>query len=339
VGYTATLLVCFLFHVTCPAKSIENNTQRAALRNLGQRLFTDPQFSHDGKVSCATCHKPDQAFSDGKKVAIGTEQQPGTRNTPSLLSLTEAPFFWDGRASELTTVVVQPFTNPVEMGLKHETEILDRINRSPKYRAAFAQLFPGESATPTVHEVAQALAAYVQSLNGGSNAYDRFVSGSDPRALSDAQQRGLKIFRDTAGCTECHRLDSVPARFTDESFHSTIINPKLARALPEAATRLAQDTINAAALNARIESDPVTSELGHFVVTHDPKDIGAFRTPSLRNVARTAPYMHDGSAPTLRDAVDREIYYRSLQSNRPNTLTEQDRQDLVAFLGALTVAR
>ena len=340
------LLIAFLFCMSCFAAlcRADNLPDSQAIRLLGEQLFLDKSLSEDGKESCASCHKPDAAFTDGKRTAVGIHKQAGTRNTPSLLSLSTTPFFWDGRVSELTTAVLQPFTNPVEMGLRSPDILLKKIKQSHYYQVAFSQAFrcstssstlPCGMPTPTIEETGQALAAYVSSLDHGSNAYDYYRSGDDT-ALSQEAAHGLTLFSGPAHCAECHRITGDPALFTDLAFHSTLIDSKRVAQLPGTAIGVINQGLSGGDLNAKIESDPIVSELGRFLVTHDPKDIGSFRTPSLRNVALTAPYMHDGSAATLRDAVDREIYYRSLQSNQPNTLTEQDRRDLVSFLQALT---
>ena len=304
-----------------------------SIQGLGKALFFDAALSRNTDVSCANCHQPKHAFSDGRPVAIGTGHQTGTRNTPSLLALGSGPFFWDGRTEQLEQVMAQPFTNTAEMGLASQDELLGHLRKNPSYISAFSKAFPESSLPITIEHLQQALAAYVRTLDNGTNAYDRFAANQN--ALSAEAKHGLTLFRGSAGCAECHRIEGNRASFTDNAFHSTQINEKLAPMLPAIAVQLSQSSPDILNLGILIESDAKVSELGRYVVTHDPKDIGAFRTPSLRNVALTAPYMHDGSATTLREAVDREIYYRNLQNNRPNTLTEQDRRDLVTFLHAL----
>lgn len=305
-------------------------------QTLGRTLFFDAGLSRNGDVSCASCHQPKHAFADAKRVAVGTAHQRGARNTPSLLALDSGPFFWDGRAEQLEQVMPQPFINPVEMGLASQDELVGRIQASQDYVQAFTAAFPNSRQAITIENVEHALATYVRSIGGGTSAYDRYSAGLDQNALSPPARHGLSLFQGVANCSECHRVESTRASFTDNAFHSTLIDPKLAPALPARAIQLARENPAGAQLGAEIEADPQVSELGRYVVTHDPKDIGSFRTPSLRNVAFTAPYMHDGSVMTLREAVDREIYYRNLQSNRPNSLTERDRRDLVAFLESLS---
>jgi cytochrome c peroxidase len=307
-----------------------------AVQVIGARLFADASLSRKADVSCASCHLPKRAFADGRAVAVGTGHRAGTRNTPSLLAVGDGPYFWDGRTEQLELVMPQPFTNPVEMGLASQDDLLSRLGGNKAYVSAFSKAFPESGGRITIPMVEQALAAYVRSLGAGTSSYDRYATGRDQNALTPEARHGLALFQGSAGCAECHRMEGVRPRFTDDRFHSTLINPVLAPALPAVAVQLAQAQGDAAQLSQEIESDAKISELGRYVVTHDPKDIGSFRTPSLRDVALTAPYMHDGSMASLREAVDREIYYRNLQSNRPNTLTEKDRQDLVVFLESLS---
>jgi cytochrome c peroxidase len=210
------------------------------------------------------------------------------------------------------------------------------IHGDPSYAAAFSTAYPNDSQAPEVEKIKIALAAFVGTLDSGTNALDRYLKSDDSTLLSAAARRGFTLFRGAANCSECHLVNGVRPRLSDGAFHSTLINPALAPAIPEGVVRLQSGGAGNTNAGRLIESDPVVSEMGRYVVTGEPKDIGAFRTPSLRNVARTAPYMHDGRIKTLREAVDREIYYRNLQENRPNSLTEQDRQDLVAFLEALS---
>lgn len=260
----------------------------------------------------------------------------GTRNTPSLMDLAPGPLFWDGRAAQLEQAVLQPITNPLEMGLANEAMLSARLRSNKSYAGAFAASFPTEEPSAQIRQVGLALAAFIRAQDHGSSALDRYLETADPGRLSAGARRGLQLFRGAANCGTCHRLEGTRPTFTDGGFHSTVIDSKLAPAIPGRTVRLVAEVSPDAPLGGLIASDPVVAEMGRFVITRDPKDIGSFRTPSLRNVARTAPYMHDGSIKTLREAVDREIYYRSLQENRPNSLTESDRADLVEFLDSLS---
>lgn len=333
---------------------------------MGRRLFEAVRLSADGRTSCASCHRPEQAYSLARAVALGTNARAGTRNPPSLLHLQAGPYFWDGRTARLEEAVMQAFTNPVEMGLADVAALEQRLRGEdfpPPPPPAARRGARDDDGGALRERVALALAAYLRQLPRPSSAYDRYraavAAGRVSSALTAAQQRGLSLFRGAAGCAECHVLDAASTAvtqpddgagsavdrgteaggdFTDHAFHATLINPQLAAVLPQAAVAWAREPLSATAAGARIEAEPAVSELGRYVVSLDPRDIGAFRTPSLRNVARTAPYMHDGSVADLRAAVDREIYYRALQSNRPPALTERDRDDLVRFLESLSDA-
>jgi cytochrome c peroxidase len=187
----------------------------------------------------------------------------------------------------------------------------------------------------TIGHVAKAIAAFERTLISNDSAFDRFLYGRDQAALSQAAIRGLELFRGRAECSGCHSIEEREAQLTDHQFHS------LGVSFERVASRLADITQRVSAADARaldqmIGADADIAELGRFAVTKDPRDIGKFRTPSLRNVALTAPYMHDGSVSTLAAAIDSEVYYRSLERDRPLILTPRERADVVAFLQALT---
>lgn len=305
---------------------------------LGKQLFNDPSLSADGTVRCASCHMPDKAYADGRAVAIGVYGYAGTRNTPSLLNIAaanELTFFWDGRRTVLEQAVLDPITNPVEMGLHDQTELLRRIMRDSAYRAAFAEAFPdsGDSLAPT--EVGTTLAAYVRSLTPPESPFDHYQHG-DRTALNPRAQLGLALFQGKAACNECHRLDGSSPTFTDHAYHRSGVGlDGIAANLPTLTEGVIARSLQGGAVGDRVATHVDEAQLGRFNITLEPADIGLFRTPSLRGVARTAPYMHDGSVPTLEDAIDREVYYRSLQAGRPLNLNVEERLDLAEFLRAL----
>jgi cytochrome c peroxidase len=266
---------------------------------LGRRLFFEPQLSRDASVSCATCHDPSRAFTDGVARARGVRGQTGGRNTPTIVNRgIGRTQFWDGRATSLEQQALGPIQAPVEMDLTI-TEAVARLTRDTSYSEQFHAVFGGE---PTGERLGAALAAYERTIYSVDSPFDRFVAG-DPSALSPAAQRGLEVFGAKARCGECH---SGP-NFTDEAFHSL----------------------------------GVSKDTGRGGVTGVTQDVGAFKTPTLREIARTAPYMHDGSLATLADVVD---YYDRGCEPHPNLsskivklgLTAQERSDLVAFLEALS---
>lgn len=306
--------------------------------NLGKQLFFDNYLSRDRSISCASCHKSDHAFSDGLRVARGIRGQLGARNTPSLLNVAyNISEFWDGRRPSLEAQALDPLTNPIEHGLSDEENLLERLRSNPTYVAEFRTAFGAEGASITSNQVAQALASYERTLLAGDSPFDRFLYGHDPTALDPSGQRGLALFRGAAQCSSCHIIGPKDALFTDHEFHSVNVGlPHIAFSLAILTTRVVAVRTAGARIDATILSDPDIAELGRFVVTLDPADIGKFRTPSLRNVALTAPYMHDGSVPTLEEAVERELYVHTDQSGRPLILTPQEKADLVTFLKSLT---
>ena len=306
---------------------------------LGRQLFNDPHLSADGTIRCASCHIPEKDYTDGRRVAVGVGGRAGTRNTPSLMTIgtsQETSFFWDGRRSALNQAVLDPLTNPVGMGLNDQAELLQRVQQNTMYARAFAQAFPEAGQRVTLGNLAIALVDYVQSLRPPESAYDRFALKGDQTALSPRALLGLGLFKGKGGCAECHRLEGSPAMLTDHAFHRTGVGlDAIAPDLPRLTTEVIQRSLQGADIGNRVATHADEAQLGRFNVTLDPADIGLFRTPSLRDVSRTAPYMHDGSVATLDEAIDREVYYRSLQAGHPLQLTVEERADLKAFLQAL----
>jgi cytochrome c peroxidase len=308
----------------------------AARIELGRKLFNDKTLSRDGSISCASCHDLKRAFTDGKTVSTGVGGASGTRNAPSLLNVAYAStLFWDGRRTSVEEQVADPFTNAREHGLADQQELIARVLRSRDYRSLLAQAYPETNETWQPAHLFRALAAYLRGLRAGDSAFDRYYYADDKSALDESARRGLQLFKGRAGCSECHTIGSEGALFTDNGFHGAGLGtPEVAPRLPELTKQVYE--LTPAQIDAVVVADRSISALGRFLVTKDPRDIGKYKTPSLRNVALTAPYMHDGSAATLREAVDYEIYYRGRITTRPPTLTLLDRDDLVAFLNALT---
>jgi cytochrome c peroxidase len=308
---------------------------------LGRELFSDPRLSADGKVSCSKCHIPRLAFSDGHPRAHGRADEIETRNTPSLLNaLYLDALFWDGRSASLESQALAPLTNPAEHAFRSESEIVAAVRHNPSYVRAFQNAFRVGTAHIDAKLVTRALAAYERTLLAGDSAFDRYLYGHDSAAMTQAAVRGLVLFRGRAGCSSCHTIGSSSALLTDGDYH---VSPM---GLPDVATknlgRIALEIAETAKagdhskLEHLIATDPNVAALGRFVVTLNPRDIGTFRTPSLRNVALTAPYMHDGSVATLSQAVDEELYRRGRILKYPIPLTVNERRDLVAFLNSLT---
>jgi len=292
-----------------------DNPPTAETIALGRRLFYDPRLSVDNTVSCASCHKPALAFSDGRQLAEGVRQQKGRRNAPSLLNAAyREAFFWDGRSPSLEAQAREPVQNPLEMAHTLQGAV-ERVMADSSYRAAFEKAFgPGPV---TYEEMGKALASFERTLLCGNSPFDRYFYGHDPTALSESAKRGLEVFRNPAegNCATCHSIGDQYALFTDNKFHNDSVGP------------------------TSDNDDPV--DLGHYLITRIEADKGAFRTPSLRNVALTAPYFHDGSRATLQDVIGfyirggNPVRYRDKEI-QSIWLSGQDRADLQAFLESLT---
>jgi cytochrome c peroxidase len=298
-----------------PAEPLpSDNPPTAETVALGRRLFYDTRLSADGSISCASCHSPDRGFTDGQRVAKGIRGQMGTRSAPSLLnSAYYAAEFWDGRAASLEDQAGGPMANPIEMGQPHEVSIR-KLEGDPAYRPLFEKAF---GAGPiTMDKIAKSLASFERTLVSGGSPFDRYEYGRDAAAMSAAAIRGLAAFRDPArgNCSACHSIGKDYALFTDGKFHN---------------------------IGVGVDAIGELTDLGRYSQTKVDADRGAFKTPTLRDVALTAPYMHDGSEKTLQQVVD---YYAGGANSNPQLdpaiqaikLTSQDRADLVAFLEALT---
>lgn len=289
-------------------------------------------------MSCASCHKPELAFADGLPHAIGAKGRVGNRNTPSLLNVRFVhSMFWDGRRESLEAQAVDPLVNPNEHALT-EAILLKKVRADQSYAQQFLRLFSLSSASRIKTEhIADALANFQRRLLVGGAAFDRYQYQGKMDALSPSARRGLELFRGRAQCASCHQLDDKSALFTDGSFHSLGVGQeRLGSRLGELAQKAFALRKDRAALDAEIFNNAQFSELGRFLVTSEPQDIGAFRTPSLRNVALTAPYMHDGSVATLNEAIDLELYYRGARNEGPLILSTMEKADLLEFLSSLT---
>lgn len=317
-----------------------DNPQSEAKIALGEKLFFDARLSRERSVSCATCHKAEHAFSDRRALAQGTNHREGTRNTPSLFNAAfNSTQFWDGRRNSLESQVLDPLLNPIEHGLSNYADVVDVINRDPVYIEAFMDAFGIGDQNIRISHVAHALASYIRTLIAGNSPFDRYKFRGEKRALSLSAQRGLALFEGAARCVSCHTIGDTSALFTDNAFHSVNVGlQRIAPKLPYLTKRWLRSAQNGTGADHDISLDRDIAELGRFLVTHDPADIAKFRTPSLRNVALTAPYMHDGSVASLEQAIDLELYNRGAERGRPLVLTIQERRDLAEFLRSLTSA-
>lgn len=282
-----------------------DNPMTDAKIHLGKQLYFDPRLSRDNTISCASCHRPDAGWADTTPTSEGVEHKRGGRNSPSVLNGGYfVPQFWDGRALHLEKQAVGPVQNPLEMDLSPQ-EVEERLRGIPGYVQAFEAVFGGP---PTLELAAKAIASFERTLISTNSAYDKYLQG-DRRAMSPAAVRGLQLFNGKGHCSACH---SGPI-FSDQKFHNLGIGYR----------------------------DGQYADEGRYAVTKDPKDMGAFRTPGLRSVALTPPYLHDGSEPSLEAVV--ALYNRGGIPNPnldplmpPLNLTRREQADLVEFMKALT---
>lgn len=282
-----------------------DNPYTAAKAELGMLLYFDPRLSKDGTVSCATCHDPQHAWAEDKPTSDGIAGQKGPVNSPTVLNTAYLKvLFWDGRAKSLEEQALGPIENPKEMGHSMENLIAD-LEKIPEYVRRFRDVF---GTGVTKEGVAKAIATYERTVLSGDSPYDRYKAG-DESALRDAQKRGLAVF--DANCAVCH----APPIFSNSQF-----------------------------FNAGIGMDKPEPDQGRKAVTGLEADLGKFRVPALREIAKTGPYFHDGATKTLAEAVDlmaaggkdNPNLSAILKGVREANLTAENRADLVAFLEALS---
>jgi cytochrome c peroxidase len=306
VAASALLIICTAGH--CAEPDVAVATMAETMVELGKQLFFDPILSRDRSISCASCHQPEHAFSDTARFSTGVDHAVGRRNTPSAMNTAaRVHLFWDGRATSLEEQALGPIENPIEMALPL-VNALTRINEDPRYSTAFKQLFGGVA---TAKSLGRALAAFEKTLETANSPYDRYVRGDD-QAMSAAAIRGRLLFIGKANCATCHSGED----FTSDRFKNIGL-------------------YNGKELNDR----------GRAEVTGNSEDNGLFKVPSLRNVAVTSPYMHNGMFATLREVID---YYndpdkhvsgalhRDPLLDRPLHIKATEVGDLEAFLNALT---
>jgi cytochrome c peroxidase len=279
---------------------------------LGRWLFYDKRLSADNSVACATCHRPEYAFSEPTPVSTGIGGQKGRRKAPSLINQADAllpHFFWDGRAGSLVDQALGPIGNPIEMGMENMPNALaEKLSAIEGYRPYFRAAFGSDAITGEA--VAKAIVAYEQTRMSGNSAWDRWRYERDDTAVSDQAKQGHELFFGKAKCRQCHAGNN----FTDSKFH-----------------------------NLGIGWDPVAKQFsddGRSVVTRNEADRGAFKTPTLRDVTKHPPYLHDGSVTTLREVV--ELYNRGGTKNpnldvkmEPLGLSPTEVEAIVAFLQSL----
>ncbi|MBK9169965.1 MAG: cytochrome-c peroxidase [Bryobacterales bacterium] len=314
---TGTLLAAALFVPLSSADTVKvpkglmplvwpaDNPYTPAKAYLGRLLYFDKRLSADASVSCATCHDPKHAFTDAAPVSTGIRGQKGNRSAPTVINRAYSlAQFWDGRASTLEEQAIGPMANSIEMGNSHDI-VVSTLRSIRGYGPLFAKAFGTDEIT--LDQVAKSIATFERTVLSGDAPYDRYKAG-DKSAMTPQQVRGMGIYFDRAKCDQCHE----GINFTSNMF-----------------------------ANLGVGTDKPDPDPGRYAVTKNPKDWGSFKTPTLREIEHTAPYMHNGSLATLMDVVD---YYdkggipnRNLDPRiKKLNLTQQDKEDLVAFLKALS---
>lgn len=317
-----------------------DNPLTAEKIKLGEALYFDKRLSADGTVSCATCHDPASAFTDRNATAVGIRSSLGTRSAPTLLNAMFSPtLFWDGRARSLEEQARQPLVNPAEMGMRDYDAVVARVASVPDYVQRFRRVFRSKV---TIETIVKAIAAYERTQLSGNSPFDRFVGG-ERNAITSAQKRGWSLFRGKAQCIKCHTFSPGSPFFTDFDFHNTGVatNDRNFELLIQNAREISLNRAGKDEGISQLAHDKGFSDLGRYLVTRRPRDIGAFKTPTLRDIELTAPYMHEGSQKTLLDVV--RFYNRGGDANpylderiRPLNLNDREMNDLVEFMRSLT---
>ncbi|MCC6370782.1 MAG: cytochrome-c peroxidase [Bacteroidia bacterium] len=277
---------------------------------LGEKLFFEPMLSRDSTISCASCHKPEFAFADNTPTSKGVAGRSGNRNTPSAMNQLDRNFyFWDGRAETLAEQAIGPIQNHVEMDMPLSLAI-NRLIKNEMYNKSFIAVYGKK---PSAELLAKAIAAYENTLETSNTAFDKYISGSDTTQMSESAKRGLNIFNNKGKCFDCH-------------FGSDFTGSDKFR-------------------NIGLYNGKNLSDEGRSKISGKQKDLGAFKIPGLRNIAQTAPYMHNGMFKTLAEVID---YYnepdkfvnnsinRDSLLKKPLGLSTTEKKDLEAFLLSLS---
>lgn len=265
----------------------ENNPYSEAKKELGKMLFFDPRLSKSKQISCASCHDPELAWGDGRTISYGHNRQTGKRNSPSLLNIGyHSIFFWDGRAASLENQALGPITDPVEMAAT-ETISIKNIKKIKGYKPYFREAFGDEKIT--IERILKAIATYERTITSKKSKFDSFIEGKSD-IFTDEEVIGLHLFRTKARCINCHNTPL----FSNQKFHNVGLS-----------------------YYGRTFED-----LGKYNITHKKEDVGKFKTPSLREIGRTAPYMHNGLMPNLEGII--EMYNAGMPRVKPKENQKND---------------
>lgn len=321
---------------------VENPATKVKI-SLGKKLFYDRRLSHNNTFSCAMCHIPEQGFSSNEMAtAVGVEGRSVRRNSHTLYNVAYyQSLFHDGRESTLEQQVWGPLLANNEMANPSIGYVINKINQLPDYQGLFEQAF---TSSVSMENIGQAIASYERTLNSANSNFDRWYYAKQPNAISPSAQQGYQLFIGKAQCSSCHTLSPSYALFTDNQFHNTGIGYKNAMETPSTKTKVQVAPgvfveVENKIINAVTEKK--NSDLGRYEITLNPDDRWKYKTPSLRNINLTAPYMHDGSLATLAQVL--QFYNQGGFSNgsqdpliKPLNLTELEINHLVNFLKSLT---
>jgi cytochrome c peroxidase len=321
----------------------EDQQPKPGLVQLGRKLFFDRRLSFNGTNSCAMCHIESQAFASNQSAtAVGMEGKSLRRNAPSLFNVTyQKLLFHDGREPYLADQVWSPLLSPIEMANPSVGYLLDKVRSLQDYDGLFEAAFAGHG--PSMEAIGDSIASFERTLLSGNSRFDRWYYGGKKDELTKEEKAGFALFSGRAGCTQCHTVGKTSALFTDQHFHVTGVGFYAATAPPPDTwqVQLAPGvikTVKNSLLNS--VSAPRMNDTGRFEITLKSGDRWAYKTPSLRNVERTFPYMHDGSFGTLEEVIEfynKGGFPRDGESElQPLGLTAAQKASLVAFLKTLT---
>ncbi|MBA2611990.1 MAG: cytochrome-c peroxidase [Bacteroidetes bacterium] len=302
-------IICLVFSCV----EVKKESLLATEAELGEALYFDPMLSRDSSVSCASCHKPEFAFADNTPVSTGIYHKKGTRNTPTSMNQSNRnAYFWDGRAETLEDQALGPIENPIEMDLPISIAVR-RLIRNERYKNAFMSIY---GKMPDAKLLAQALSGFEKTLETNNTAFDKYMSQSDTTLFTESAKRGLNLFNGKAKCFDCHF--GVDFSGNDKFKNIGLYNGK------------------------------ELNDKGRFEITHNPKELGAFKTPGLRNIAQTAPYMHNGMFKTLKEVIEhydqpdkfvKGAINRDTSMNKPLGLTANEKKDIENFMLSLSDER
>lgn len=320
-----------------------DNARNKAKMTLGRKLFMDRRLSHNDTISCGMCHVPEQGFTVNElATAIGIEGRSNRRNAPTILNVGYfSRLFHDGREDTLENQVIGPLLAINEMGNPSIGYVVNKIQKIPEYQQAFKEVF---NETPSLENISKALATYERMLVSGNSEFDRWFYSNESKLFNSSEELGFKVFTGKGKCSSCHTIGEEASLFTDNSFHNTGVGWERNNSVESEQINVQLAPGNVVKVDRKIlesSSEEVPNDVGKYEVSLDPRDRWLYKTPTLRNVAITAPYMHDGSLSTLKEVVD---FYNQGGVDNPNKdklikplyLSDSEKNALTDFLNTLT---